>query len=77
MYLYMYTCARPTLHCALSIDPVPMSLQERFTVEVLQPFQSLQSTSEALRSSTALLSDRAAAEAVFEKFDCVGASVTG
>ena len=51
-------------------------MQQKFTVEVYEPYQSLCATCDSLRSSTAMLTDQTAAQEAFAKFDNISTRVT-
>ena len=51
-------------------------MQQKFAVEVYEPYQSLCATCDSLRSGTAMLTDQTAAQEAFDKFDNISARVT-
>ena len=72
MYIQFFILIQVEVKCVLC----SRFIQDKFTVEVYQPYELLAATSESLKSSTAMLTDQSAARETFEKFDSVAANVT-
>ena len=51
-------------------------MQERFTEEVYQSYESLLAICDSVKSGTDMLSNRSAAQQIFKQFDDISARVT-